>query len=878
MKTRILFFLLLVFAISATAQTTIKGKVVDAVTLLPVEDANISLSEEKMHTVILDFTVSDSKGEYLLLYKGKAERIIISVSGFNLKKQSITVENKSQTLNFSIEQEEIKLNEVIVKASKIRQSGDTLNYNVAQFTGNEDRSIADVLKKMPGIQVRTDGTVLYQNRPINKFYIENLDMLQGRYGIATNNISAKDVATVQVMENHQPIRTLIGKEFVNEAALNLKLKESAKGAFFLKAQAGIGAKPLLFSNELLGMYFARNMQHLSIYKGDNSGRDVTQELQSLYLTSKENISIREMLHAVNPSSPSIPQQRYLFNNAHTATVNNLNKLGKQYTLTTNLNYVYDKIEKEGHSFSEYFLPGNEIIQIDEKMNSVSRKNNFDAAFNLNANTDTYYFNNDLKLSGAWKNNQSDVVSNKNPVNQYLKTPDYSVTNFFNLVKTSGKNMYKMKSFVGYKDLHQNFTVTPPTLRNALPSEFDAQSINQTLDLSAFETQNLLSWSKTGRFSIDYSAGFNASIHKLLSGLGTYENHQRFTADTLQNNLVRNNIEGVFSASTSYNVTPTMNFRATLPLRYLFLWKENNKKTSNSFFYLDPFVMLNWQLSARWSSNLMYGVTHLVGGIEKDYTNPILLNYRLLMRNDEKLEKILNHNAMWLLGYKNPFTTFFGSLSVFYNKSRQNLLHEYHYNGAFTTRKSVEKSNSSDHLTTNVSVGKDVELLRSNVSLNISYSGNWSEQIVQSRIVKSYNQAVSASPRITTKVASIATIQYGATYSRFQSRLDLFDSLLPRIETFSQNFIVNLFPAKNMVVSLRCDYFQHSSINTQNKTMWLGDIGVKYKLKTVEFLLDWNNIFNATHYVVSSYADTGRYFYSYKLRPSEVLLRVRFNIL
>ena len=878
MRIRILLSLLSVFGISATAQTTIKGKVVDAVTLLPVEDANISWSEENRNTVILGFTVSDSKGEYLLSYNGKAERITVSVSGFNLKKQSRTVENKSQTLNFSVEQEEIRLNEVIVKAPKIRQSGDTLNYNVAQFAGQEDRTIADVLKKMPGIQVRNDGTVLYQNRPINKFYIENLDLLQGRYGIATNNISAKDVATVQVMENHQPVRALIGKEFVNEAALNLRLKESAKGAFFLKAQAGIGAKPLLLSNELLGMYFARNMQHLSIYKGDNSGRDVTQELQSLYLTSKEDINIREMIHAVTPSSPSIPQQRYLFNNAHTATVNHLNKLGKRYTLTTNLNYVHDKIEKDGHSFSEYFLPGDEIIQIDEKMNSVSRENIFDAAFNLNANTDTYYFNNDLKLSGTWQNDASDVVSNQNAVNQQLETPRYSVTNFFDLVKTSGKKTYKAQSFVGYRDIRQDFTVTPPTLKGIVPSEIQPRSINQTLDLSAFETRNRLSWSKTGRLSMDYTAGFNASGHKLHTQLGADENHQRHTADTLQNSLVRNYVEGVFSASTGYAITPTMNFRTTLPLRCLFLSKQNKEKTADTFFYLDPFVMLNWQLSARWSSNLMYGVTHGVGGIEKDYTNPVLLNYRLLMRNDEKLEKTLNHNAMWLLGYKNPFTAFFGSLSLFYNKNRQNLLNEYHYKGTFTTRKSVEKPNSSDHLTTSLSIGKDVETLRSNVSLNISYSGNWSEQIIQSRIVKSYNQSVSASPRATTKIASIATVQYGATYSRFQSRLDLLDSSLPRIETFSQNFNVNLFPVANMVVSLRCDCFQNSSVNTQNKTIWFGDIGVKYKLKTVEFLLDWNNIFNATHYVVSSYADAGRYFYSYRLRASEVLLRVRFNIL
>lgn len=862
---------------SFSQQSIIEGRIVYATSKAPVEDVTITLSEENS-PIIIGFTTSDKEGRYTLTHKGKSERVTISVSGFNLKNQVKTVANKSQTLNFAVEEEQITLNEVIVKAPKIRQSGDTLNYNVAQFAGNEDRSIADVLKKMPGIQVRTDGTILYQNRPINKFYIENLDLLQGRYGIATNNISAKDVATVQVMENHQPVRALIGKEFVNEAALNLRLKESAKGAFFLKAQAGVGAKPLLLSNELLAMYFTRKMQHLSMYKGDNTGRDITQELQSLYLASKGNIGIREMIRAVAPSSPSIPQQRYLFNDAHTASVNNLNKLGERYTLTTNLNYVHDKTEKEGYSLSELFLPGNEMLQIEEKMSSITQKNLFDAAFNLNANTDTYYFNNDLKLSGTWKKDFSDVFSNDNSVNQQLHTPDYGVTNFFDLVKTRGKQTYKVQSFVGYKHIHQNFSVMPSLLKSVFPTETDVATVSQTLNLAAFETRNRLSWSRSGRLSMDYAAGFNASIQELNSRLSARDNRVDYTADSLQNNLHRNHLEGFFSASTSYDITPTMNIRATFPLRYLHLWKVSDKNTSDSFLYFDPFMMLNWQLSPRWSTNLTYGISHYVSNIEKDYNNPILINYRLLMRNDDKLEKGLNHNVMWLLGYKNPFTTFFGSLSLFYTGSLQNLLSEYRYDGVFTKKTSVEQPNASDNLSVSLSIGKELEALRSSVSLNISYSGNWSEQLLQSRLVKYRNRSLLLSPRITSKVTSFATAQYGATYSHLQSRLTISDSRLPRIETLSQDFALNLFPTNNLVVSFRCDYFKNSSVNRINKAMWFGDIGVKYKLKSVEFLLDWNNVFNATHYVVSSYADTGRFFYSYRLRPSEVLFRVRFSIL
>ncbi|WP_234396439.1 hypothetical protein [Prevotella dentasini] len=44
-----------------------------------------------------------------------------------------------------------------VKPQKIRQDGDTLNYLVSQFMQKQDRSIADVLAKMPGITVNPSG-------------------------------------------------------------------------------------------------------------------------------------------------------------------------------------------------------------------------------------------------------------------------------------------------------------------------------------------------------------------------------------------------------------------------------------------------------------------------------------------------------------------------------------------------------------------------------------------------------------------------------------------------------------------------------------------------------------------------------------------------
>ena len=80
---------------------------------------------------------------------------------------------------------------------------------------------------MPGITVRGNGSIEYMGKPINEFYIEGLNMLQGRYTLATRNISADDIATVDVYENHQPVRVLENVVYSDKAALNLTLKKKS---------------------------------------------------------------------------------------------------------------------------------------------------------------------------------------------------------------------------------------------------------------------------------------------------------------------------------------------------------------------------------------------------------------------------------------------------------------------------------------------------------------------------------------------------------------------------------------------------------------------------------------------------------------------------
>lgn len=125
-----------------------------------------------------------------------------------------------------MKEEPFTLKEVTIKALPIKTKGDTIIYNVSSFRSNSDRSVEDIIKKLPGIVVESTGQILYKGEGINKFYIEGLDMLSGRYGLATRNISADDIASISIYENHQPKKILEDIEFSDRAALNLKLKSS----------------------------------------------------------------------------------------------------------------------------------------------------------------------------------------------------------------------------------------------------------------------------------------------------------------------------------------------------------------------------------------------------------------------------------------------------------------------------------------------------------------------------------------------------------------------------------------------------------------------------------------------------------------------------
>lgn len=219
---------------------------------------------------------------------------------------------------------------------------------MSQFISPKDEAIKDVLKKLPGVDVDDDGKISYNGKNISKFYVEGMDLTDGRYNQLTNNLQANAVKSVQVMENHQPIRVLQKKLTTEDIAINLKLKDDFRDRWMGTLEGGMGASPLLWEGMGNAIQISRKSQSAYIYKGNNRGDDVTDEqniLTQIGAEGKTGPSIPSFLSQPSFSAP-LKKERLLFNNVHSLSGNRVYKLNETTQLRLNANYLHDLTQQE----------------------------------------------------------------------------------------------------------------------------------------------------------------------------------------------------------------------------------------------------------------------------------------------------------------------------------------------------------------------------------------------------------------------------------------------------------------------------------------------------------------------------------------------------
>lgn len=238
MRTIIILSLLsLSLTLHTNAQDTIEGRVTDKETRCPLQSATVTL-QQGAEGEVLCYALTDADG-YFRLSSSSAENRLITILYLGYKKVTLP-STSAKPIQVELEPDAILLKEVQIRPGRVWGRQDTLKYDLTRFASSRDRNVSDVLKKLPGIDVEDNGTIKYNGKQISNLYVEGMDVSGGRYNQINTNLKADAVQTAEVIEGHQPIKSLRGKTLTDDVALNLKLKPEVRSRWIYTVMAGGG--------------------------------------------------------------------------------------------------------------------------------------------------------------------------------------------------------------------------------------------------------------------------------------------------------------------------------------------------------------------------------------------------------------------------------------------------------------------------------------------------------------------------------------------------------------------------------------------------------------------------------------------------------------
>ena len=264
---RVFFVLLSVFLFSfsvfAQSKDTISGKVVEEDTQEAIPLANIRILTQSDSTFVGGKT-SGSDGTFSIPVNNGSYIVHISFIGYTdvYKNVTVTASHPQASLgDVVMTTDAILLSETVVtaKAPEISVKGDTIEYNAASYKVTESAVVEDLLKKMPGVEVGTDGKITVNGREIKKILVDGEEFFSDDPKVASKNLPAKMVDKLQILDRKTEIARMTGfDDGDEETVINLTVQPGMKEGLFGNAFAGYGSQDRYEANAMVNYMKDKN--------------------------------------------------------------------------------------------------------------------------------------------------------------------------------------------------------------------------------------------------------------------------------------------------------------------------------------------------------------------------------------------------------------------------------------------------------------------------------------------------------------------------------------------------------------------------------------------------------------------------------------------
>ena len=592
----------------------------------PVAFASVTAGHDSAKPATI-FAITNKEGFFNLPATSSAQKIFLTVTHlqFEEKRISFTVHQPSGNCPDIVLQERTgTLSPVVVTPDRpITMKGDTIVFNTKSFSNGNERSILELVGKLPGITVLEDGKLLFNGQLIEHLLFEGEDMSGRNYMDIIRNIGPTGIEQVELIHDYSDMSDIgSGLLPTQKKALNLRFGEDHISRLFGQLGVSGGLPHDTYSANNNTLFLGKKTKLVAFGNFNTTGNLVVSQYSKDALAASESGAIEVTL----PVFKSLARIESVKTNPlnHEQISENTSGIANCYLKITpwkntrfqvGLRYANDKFQQSGSSVTTFTLPP--AISRSTTLNDLNRL----IDVNINGNIQ---FN---------KRNQLLLLARKHAYkvqqNEQLRLLNQSYTNDLTGIENQEGGMAIWNHLTRRNALIradvQFSTGRLPLVLQQTPSNFSAFFFpgDAIASITQDEHQRMQRWlssltftKQIGKYRIILKASHNLDRHKLQNDItGIYLNGFKNSYDSTiqtETQLHNSKLEIVSNTSISEKIELTTGFA----LNHISLSNHNNKFAALNKWLLLPDVNLSWKLSTHKSLALNFRQKTVVASTEQ----------------------------------------------------------------------------------------------------------------------------------------------------------------------------------------------------------------------------------------------------------------------
>ena len=844
MKKYIILCLLILLVQSISAQRIVEGVVTD-VGGHPVSAAIIKTVDATTKKT-LHFCQTDTKGKFTITAQ---EGNILSISAISYKKQELKVTMDMPAQHITLEEDTKTLSEITVKAKPIKIKGDTIQYLLTTYKKEGDRTLADVLARVPGFEVnKENGEIQYEGKSISNFYIEGMDLMGGKYGLATKSLPQDDVATVEVMKHHQPIRVLDDFTYSDDNAINIRMKQGAKARWMTTYSGGIGLKSHggLWSFETFAMRLKPSFQTILTYKTNNIGKNIRRETDKLLSFDELQCPLSAMLALPSPS-PLLLKGRSLFNRSHAISLNALQRIDENSQVSVQITFANDRNEATSLRHSDFYTNSG-IKTIENRKQYLEKSNDLFAKIKYENNAKNHYLKNELSGDFSW-NKQWLNEQGTQPHKMMGNLPIYTLRDNFSIMKKYGKRLITLQS---------------KNIMDVRPQQLYVDSLAQSINQHYYETNTDVSGSlRIGRFILSEQVGVNAGEHRFTSDLvgvpdsiGLLMGKSSFTFASFYTN-----------PSIEYMVK---DFNFTLSGDMSYNHYKYSLDNGQSKFLFSPNLHIKWKATATWTFSANASINTMQINAAQFYPTLVLQDYQYMNKGlaDYNLSKeksvrigVVYSDALKGTSIRLSITKSFGTSP--YTSTQD-------YVGNYIVESLTQGDTKYNSWNMSLIGSQGIGFLKGKLNVTAFYNTMNSYMVQNSQRMPYDTKNLNITSNLDIGLIKGVDINYKLTYGFHQMKMPAFGKT-SNLNSWKHVGSLRLPLCKVLSLETLTEYYHNEIAQKEFKDMFFQDFTLIFKAKHFDLSLAWNNVFNNKSYSYGINNKLSSSFSNQDIRGRELML-------